>query len=250
MFISPLNISPLAKKISGFFSIANSFYGDGVNNYFSIPYADLGSYLNGSNLKFSISFFVKRDSVASEHSLLTNWGGVPQSFMTRFLATDQIDCTNRLSSANGNLRTVGTFTDTNTWYGITITFDYSQTVGNRGKIFVNGVDEAVLDTLKNGTDISTLSFYLMSRQFSNYFEGSLLQVFLTDDVMSLSEHQNWYNNGKPKDGQALFGSRTKWSFNPDNSGSTAQFSVLDSVNSITATSANMVDADKTTVTPY
>jgi len=36
----------------------------------------------------------------------------------------------------------------------------------------------------------------------------------------------------------------------EDSGSTAQFSVLDSTNSITATSVNMEDADKTTTTPY
>lgn len=250
MLISPLNISPLFKKDSGeAFSIANSFLLDGVNEKITIPNADLVNILSGSSKKFSIFLVVKRGATGVEHNLLSAFGSTV-SMMTRFNGSDQLNILLR-DSGNKNATTSGTFTDTSGWYAITISYDSSQSLGSRAKILVNESDEALsTDTLTTNIETTTDDYNIGSRATSMYFNGNIAYVGVRNQPTTLAEHIIWYNSGKPLDIRTQFGSNGVYLMNPDDSGSTAPFSIVDSINGITATSVNLEDGDKTTTTPY
>jgi hypothetical protein len=255
MLLSPLRyINPISGNRGGSaaFSISKSFYLDGVDEYFTIPNADLSGVLQGvvqASFNFTFKF--------SDDNNFTLWGnglvdrgifiGYAQS--ANFL---QIYYYNQISQIR-YLRFPSSAFVVNDWNNATFTID-TTTVSNI-KLFVDGVEISPIASqgLTNNEEVLTTSDdFTIGLSIAAYgnFGGYISQISVIDRVISLSEHQNWYNNGTPKNPQQLFGSNCKFFFNPDNSGDTAQFSVVDSVNSITATSVNMEDADKTTETPY
>ena len=81
----------------------------------------------------------------------------------------------------------------------------------------------------------------MEQSQQHRFDGHINQEFFINRTITIDEHIEWYNKGNILNPQDVFGNDCVWFFNPANSGSTAQFSVVDAVNSITATSFNMVD---------
>jgi hypothetical protein len=134
----------------------------------------------------------------------------------------------------------------NQWNFATFVYDKTQNEGNRGKFFVNGVDVGTdSDDLTNVEDTKT-NLYEVARGLDGLFNSASV----INRVITLAEHQDYYNNGEPKDPQALFGSDCKLFLNPDNSGNTAPFTITDSINGFSATSINMQDIDKTTNNPY
>jgi len=230
------------------FKINSSFLFDGVNESFSIPNAALLSLLSGSTCKFSISAMVYLNA-AGVNTIIGNWISPNQSF-TIYIHTDgRLFFTQRSSATTKNCTSVETLA-TSAWHFITVNFDYSKSLGLRGEIFANGVQFTTSDNLGAVVDTPTTYYKIGTYNNSNFLNGNLVLISINNLPMTLSEHINFYNNGKPKNPQILFGANCKYFFNPDNSGSTAQFTVTDSVNSITATSVNLEDSDKTTTTPY
>jgi hypothetical protein len=253
MLLSPLRyINPISGNRGGSaFSIAKSFYLDGVDEYFTIPNADLSSVLQGVvQASFNFTFKFTND----DNFTLWGNGNINRGIFIGYAQSSnfiQMYYYNEFSQAKYIRFPSSAFT-VNAWNNATFTID-TTTVSNN-KLFVNGAEISPdTSTLISSQEVLTtaddFSIGLSIAGFGNY-DGYINQISVIDRVISLSEHQSWYNNGKPKDPQALFGANCKYFFNPDNSGDTAQFSVVDSVNSITATSVNMVDADKTPITPY
>ena len=116
---------------------------------------------------------------------------------------------------------------------------------------MNGVAQTYsVNTISNTIQASNDTWKIGVQGTSNYYNGYIQSLSVVNTVLSLDDHINYYNNGKPKNPQMLFGANCKYFFNPDNSNDTAQFAVTDRINSITATSINMENADLTTVTPY
>lgn len=237
---------------TGIFKILRSFLLDGVNEYFTIPNAAFSSILFGTNKKFSITTLVKRVSIGTNQGIFgLKIGG--EEFFIRFDTANTISFKADSGGVLKQARTTLALDSTIIWYFITISYDGTQSLGSRVNFFSNGVSLAkATDNLDSTIDnIATNPFNLgQQRGGINELNAYQNMFFITDTAMSLADHITMLNSGEPLNPQTFFGSNCKFFFNPDNSGSTAQFSVLDSVNSITATSFNLEDADKTTTTPY
>jgi len=248
MLLSPLRyINPISGNRGGSsaFSIAKSFYFDGVNEYFTIPQADLSSYLSGSGKSFTINLLVKPFLGSVDYLFANN----DFSFALRVDASNRLQLIGRDGAFNYALST-DTLTN-GVWQLLTLTYNSSLTLGNRAEMYVNGtILTKSIDTLGVNIDSPTLDYQIGAKNSTEVFYGYINSFSVLDIPLSQSQITQLYNNGKPKNPQDLFGADCKYFFNPDNSGDTAQFSVVDSVNSITATSVNMEDADKTTETPY
>ena len=237
----------LKDSISSSFIVASSFLLDGVNEGFYTTDIPKFEALLSGDVGFTMTFSFKRGAIGTDQALFGDHGS---RFMIRI-----IGLTNRLQvdldDGTTQAKSVGStaITSTTEWQTAVITFNYANPLGSRTGIYLNGVDEAPVDattkSLMNGSNI-----YIGLRSGVNYWNGNMGQVSIIDRVLTPSEISNWHNSGQPKDPQALFGNDTKYFFNPDNSGSTAEFTVLDSVNDITMVSFNLEDQDKTNQTPY
>ena len=248
MLLSPLRyINPLNCNRGGSaaFSIAKSFYLDGVDECFTIPQADLSTYLSGSGKSFTINILVKPFLGSVDYLFANN----DFSFAIRVDASNKLQLICRDGGFNSSLSS-DTLTD-GVWQLLTLTYNSSLTLGNRAQMYI---DSTILtksnDILGSNIDSPTLDYQIGAKNSVAGLYGYINSFSVLDIALSQSQITELYNNGKPKDAQALFGSNCIFFFNADNSGDTAQFSVVDSVNSITATSINMEDADKTTETPY
>jgi hypothetical protein len=233
--------------VGGAFSIDHSFLLDGVNEYFTIPKAQLDSVITGSNKIFTHSFtFYKTDDL----QLNTLFGSDNALFY-------RIDTANKLTINfhNGTVSKTVTWSDvfaTATWYTIDVVYDYSLTLGNRTEMYINGVLATKLTDNADTIIGSPTTYFYIGRYSSTsfMFTGSINQIGLTDTALNQTQITEKYNSGKPLNPQTLYEANNKWFFNPDNGGTTAQFPVVDSINSVTATSVNLEDSDLTTTTPY
>ena len=229
------------------FSIANSFLLDGLNKYFVIPSIDLASYLQGS-VDFTLLFCYKRSSTGSLQALCGSAGG-------KFIVWHSLANTIEVYFNNGTQTAVkGTavLNSTTGFYTLAVTYKNSNPIGSRGGIYVDSVLGVASDNVQDNTSLSTGTFKIGTRSGGvNFFNGYLAQPFsLINRALTQSEINNWHNGGKPKNPQTLFGADCKAFYNPDTSGGTAQFVMTDSINSTSATSVNLVNTDKTTITPY
>jgi hypothetical protein len=243
MFIGQ-GITPFKSQsgaVSGF-SIENSFLLDGAGEYFTIPNASLSGTLSGSNKQWSIDTLVKRGAIGSIDAIFCGWNTSQLSLRIRFLASSTIQIST-IDTITKTAVTTETYTDTSGWYYITISYDYSQSLGSRMKVFVNGVAATMAsDATTTNIDTTTTAYEIGSQNTgSNSFQGNQSLFDVRDEPTTLAQHITRYNGGKPTIGGI-------YQFNPDNSGSTAQFTVVNQ--GITATSVNLEDADKTTTTPY
>lgn len=225
------------------FSIAKSFYFDGLAQYFSIPQADLSTYLSGSGKSFSINFLIKPFLGAVDYLFANN----DFSFAIRVDASNKLQFIGRdgafLSALSNESLTNGV------WQFVTVTYNSSLTLGNRVEIYVNGtILTKSIDTLDANIDSPTLDYQIGAKNSTEGFYGYINSFSVLDIALSQSQITQLYNNGKPKDPQQLFGVNCVYNFNPDNSGDTSPFTVTNQ--GITATSINMTDANKTPITPY
>jgi len=229
------------------FSIASSFLLDGVNEGFYTTDIPKFEALLSGDVEFSMTFSFRRGSLGTDQAL---FGDNSSRFMIRI-----IGLTNRLQvdfdDGTTQGKSVGStaIISTTEWQTAVITFNYANPLGSRTGIYLNGVDETPVD-LTTKSMMTGSNVYIGLRSGVNYWNGNMGQVSIIDRVLTPSEISNWHNSGKPKDPQALFGNDTKYFFNPDNSGSTAEFTVLDSFNDITMISFNLEDQDKTNQNPY
>lgn len=249
MLLSPLRyINPISGNRGGSsaFSIAKSFYLDGVDEAFVVDANDINSYISGTNKQFSLSFVLKRTEINSFNHFFGE--DISNGIIVRFNSTNDISLL-IYNVGYTSMVTTSTFADTTDFYFINIVYD--GVTPSNSKIYVNAVDEVLTsNTLGSVIQNGTSNYLIGGRNAADYFNGYYNSFSVIDRLLTPTEVTDYYNNGKPKNPQALFGANCKYFFNADNSGDTAQFTVTDSVNSINATSVNMEDADKTTVTPY
>jgi len=231
------------------FSNSYSFLLDGVNEYLDIPNADLSGILQG-NVQKSITFVFYYTGGAYP-ALWSNGATVNNRGMYFGLNDSTGLVFMQYHNTGGSLKTLsstGAFVLINTWNVLTFNIDTT----NGSTVMLNGVDATGTDdTTGNNVKANSDDFSIGKGGVAglNYFMGYMNQVSI-NKILTLSEHTDLYNGLKPKNPQALFGVDNHLFFNPDNSGSTAQFSVLDSVNGITATSVNLEDSDKAVFNPY
>ena len=242
------NSGGLSNYFGNQFSIAKSFYLDGVDEYFRTPKANLSAYLNGADKEWTYITTIKRVKISAVQEI---FGDSESKLFLSFQTNNRIQLRLR-NSVDGDTfcNTTATFPNTKDFYTIAFRFKGSNSLGNRVSIFVNGVEFAVTDAVASYHDNPTNYYMVGSRgggtDFGNYYQSQ----FSLNDYLTDAEILNHYNNGKPKDANALFGARNYMFINPDNSDDTAQFTLTDAINSITWSSINMEDEDKTPLTPY
>lgn len=254
MFISPLNISPLSKKGGEQFSIEHSFLLDGVNECFEAD--DVIPIVSGLSVG-TVGIMVNPLDVSTV-STVFNFGEntTMDWFQIRVVSSGKIDV--QCAEAFTNrwvLRTDDIVLSNGVWTKIDVVHD-----GVSPVIYVDGV--AVDFTFTFSADVTAwfadltlidncrLGCAKTRPATTSFFNGNLSLSSVLSIPLSAAQIASDYNGGKPVNRQQKYGSNCKMLFNPDNSGSTAQFIVSDTINSIDATSLNLEDPDKTTLTPY
>lgn len=238
------------------FSIDKSFYFDGVDEYFS---ADSLVANVSSDTVGTLSVMVKHTQVIPSLSAIICGFGDADAY-TQLNINQQTNGKVRASLSYIGVTRWSVDTDNaidlTSWTKIDVVQNGTQPV-----IYINGVAVAqtftvvvdktfFLDRMLN-IDTFTIGGLIYNSSPVYRFDGYISQVSYLNTNLSQAQITELYNNGNPKNPQQLFGSNCKFFFNPDNrTGDTAQFSVVDSVNSITATSSNMEDADLSPLTPY
>ena len=244
MFISPLKISTLARKGGSIFSITNSFLLDGVNEGFGIPNADISPHITGTNTKFTFLLNMYLPSLGVNEGVFAVTGGAYDVLILKnsdnkfYIYCKDLGVTKQLISSNV-ISSIG-------WITAAIVIDL--TTPSNSDIFINELQGTSSNTLTNNITASATDYRL---GFGNgaYGNFNLCQFGLLNDTITFAEFTNWKNGGKPKSITDTFPTKLVRDWNADNSNDTAQFTWTDTQGSI-ATSINMEDADKTTVTPY
>ena len=213
--ITGLMAGKFGSYLMGGFQSLCSFLFDGVDDYFTINNSELVGVMN-SNTSFSYTGVIKRNSVGGVNSqtLIGNWGGTG-GFTLRFEpgSTLKVFAYNS-AAAIKTAATTNAFTSTSDWYFITFVYDPTQALGSRAIFYVNGVNEA---TSSDDLDVSILAteFDFTTSQngieFGNYAMNSFSVI---NKALTLSEHQDYYNNGAPKDAKKLFPANTVYSWIP------------------------------------
>ena len=228
------------------FTIDHSFLFDGVNETMTIPNAQIDNTIFGgaTGRTYSINTLFKSNSSSGWQMLFGLFSGTNRTFVLRRRPTGEIE----LILATKKLISTETFLDTD-WHMLTVVVDSDNSISN-SYIMMDGVK------LTNGTNtvtgVSTLytNDYIIGTFGGAYANINLSFLSVTDRLQTEFESLDLYNSGQPKDPQLLFGSNCVALINADNSGSTAQFAITDSVNSVSASTVNMEDTDKTITTPY
>jgi len=117
--------------------------------------------------------------------------------------------------------------------------------------FAIGTDKTAWFNNATGLDNGSVATRRQNNSVDNYFDGYNNQVsFLNNDITN-SEFLDWHNSGKPKSAYSLFPTKTVYVYNPDESvWNGSNWITTDAISGIVATSVNMLEIDKTTVTPY
>ena len=239
------------------FSNVNSFIFDGIDEYF------LGdsnySQLDGQN-KATFSAWIKPTA--------TNLLGV---ILHAPRNTSIGDCQFQILIDNGNrlrfnIQNTGTYIFSNTgvftadsWAHILVCYDGSVSAPSnspqRGQIFINGIDQtSVINLNTSSFNTSTGSLYISehSQGFWNPFSGNIDEVAIWSGTDLRNDVATIYNGGVANDlNNNGLTAPTTWFRMGDNNASWngSIWSMSDVVNSYSVTSANMLEANKTTDVP-
>jgi hypothetical protein len=247
MLLSPLRyINPISGNRGGSaaFSIAKSFYLDGVNEGFNIPNADISPYITGTNTKFTFLLNMYLPSLGVLEGVFSVTGGTYDVLILKnsdnkfYFYCKDLGVTKLMVSSNV-ISSIG-------WLTVAIVIDLA--TPSNSDIFINELQGTSSNTLTNNITASAIGYRL---GYGNGFYGefNLCQFGLLNDTITFAEFTNWKNGGKPKSITDTFPTKVVRDWNADNSNDTAQFTWTDTQGSV-ATSINMEDADKTTLTPY
>jgi hypothetical protein len=238
-------------KVGSSFSNLNSFSFDGIDDFFSgdTTYTQLNT-----SQHFTISFWIKYvggGSPSGGAKNLFQFSG--DSYINAYLRDEASG--NYLdfsvgSTANYVRSAVGSITD-NTWHHICWTYDGTQTRFNRYNLFIDAVQSISSDNGTTITSIATFPDFFIGKPFEpNTFmdEFSIFNQTLTSTQVS-----EIYNSGVPNSLTNLptAPSPVTWFRMGDDNASWdgSNWSMSDVVNSYSVTSANMLEANKTTDVP-
>lgn len=230
------------------YSVLHSFLFDGTDKHFdSIDHEKINPTTTGTSKSYTYLLSIKRNDILNSIAY-GNYNGSNFSTKLQFNG-GEIQYINMDSGVSKVLSTNSSFTSITDWYHIAYVID-GESVSN-SRIYVNGVDETLTNTLTYNSDAIGNAYHIgdsgdKTLHANIYFSG----ISLINNALTSTQVSEWYNNGKPLNPSVLHDSNCVMNLNADNSGDTAQFTITDSVNSITATSNNMETVDKTTETPY
>lgn len=234
---------------TGDFSINHSFLTDGVNESFnSIDYTKINPYIEGSGKSFTFLLSLRRQGSTAAYTIpFGNYNGSNFTALIEF-GSSKVALILQ-DTINKQIQTSNVYGSTTNWYHFA--FIVNGITPANSDLLVNNVSDVGVNTLTGNVSTRNTNYQFGASGNSDFYSNNYLsQISLINKAISGAEATSWYNDGKPKNPQTLFGSNCKMFLSADNSGDNAQFTMTDSANGITTTSANMEDADKTTVTPY
>ena len=230
------------------FKINWSFLFDGVSEYFTIPNAALNDLFKSSNdFTLITAFKITNLPTSGNYGLVSNNSGGAFTMSLYYNTTKRL-ILQTFFAGYPSIQT-SAFITANTWYFLVAVIDKTTPANN--KMYINGVNDVNSNSLGTFGN-NTYDYVLAARNQGGgqYLDGNMGYVAVINRTLSNSEADDIYNSGKPLNPISRFGVDCKYFFNPNNSGSTAQFSVVDSKHSITAVSTNLEDADKVNDTMY
>lgn len=232
------------------FKINHSFLLDGVYGYFTVPNASIINLVNLGN-NFTFFALVKITTLGINQSIISNQ--INSNGLRTFMFDIMTDNTIRIRSYT-SVFTVMNASGTVSlgWNLIGCAID--KTTQTNSKIYINNnISPTTDNTLGSTFNVNGGDFNFgvwNSISLANPFNGNYQMMGIVNRKVELVEWQEFYNLGKLKNPLTIFGADLKMNLNADNSGNTAQFTITDAVNSISANSVNLEDADKTTTTAY
>lgn len=239
------------------FSIRNSFLLDGSNEYFNID--DALTPIASDQYGTWLGVIKPIDATPAGTEILISFSDTSANENLQLYITSdgKLNIFYRIAGVSKFLISTdaAAFTD-NTWASFAIVQDRVLPV-----LYVDGVAPAQSTIISGNTTVwispgtGLDNGRIGCRQYNGganemFFNGYINQIALLNDDLSAAQVLDWHNSLKPKNAQAEFSSITAFMFNPDSSGNTAEFTVTDSINSITAVSVNFEDADKQPINPY
>ena len=233
------------------FSNSNSFSFDGVDEYFlgTNTYTEL----DGQN-NYTFSFWIKPTKNNNRMIFSIGNGQKDQRFQQFFAYVDTSD---RIvmyhTSVSFLLRSQTSSVTQNVWQHILICRDHNEAIGQKGKIFTNGVDRTGVDNTRywvNTTNATTglcigehTNGYL-SPFLGNIDEFAIWKIDLRNDAATI------YNNGVPNDLNELATVPTTWHRMGEDAVWNGSIWAMTDVNGgYISDSVNMVEANRTTDVP-
>tara|TARA_R100001594_G_scaffold27024_1_gene51756 strand:- start:1352 stop:3409 length:2058 start_codon:yes stop_codon:yes gene_type:complete len=189
------------------YDVANSVkFNDGDSSY--LTRANAGS--DGTTDTWTMSMWVKRSTLGTNQFLFIAYTSGNLQVSLRFNTDDQLyffqeDHPNH----NGRLlmTTERVFRDTSAWYHIVVQYDSTQSTNtNRGKIFINGVQETAFDGSNTWPDqnfdsemtsASTTIYIGRESGDSMYFDGYMAEVVLLDGTAATPTSFGEYDSNSP-----------------------------------------------------
>lgn len=233
-----------------------SFLLDGVNESISVPYNGFSPYLRG-NVQFTHLFSVRHNdgyNTAGHQPIISHYGlgSSDQSINIRFQSTSgRLQMVQVSGSTSLNAYSTETFTSSSEWLHGAVTYDYTETTGNRTNMYVNGNALTVTDDLSDYfNDNGSTRGYEIGRYYTfGYFDGYINGLAIINRPITESEYIKWYNNGYPLNPEHIFGNDCVWSFKPDNTEpwTGTRYDIVNQ--GITAATINMEQTDLTNIAP-
>lgn len=231
------------------FPNVNSFNFDGVDE--SIQSDAVMSTFDSSK-KFSLSVWVKPTSHATTlRNVICNYrGGTASNFQWRLFLYEgnriEFQIENTIKYLRGDITAI-TY---GAWNHILVCMDTNLSTGNRGIMYVNGVDVTTLDNLPlNGTLLTATDRMEIADYAPQYspFLGLIDEVALwADDVRA--EVDDIYNGGETVDFNQITTTPDHW-YSFDDATWGTDYSVPDKIGSADLTTVNMEEADLVTDIP-
>lgn len=169
-----------------------SFLFDGISDYME---TDSNYTMLDNSLYFTISLWVKLNNTSTAQRLLFLVGG--RRIFIYVTASGKVDCSIR--SSTYNIQSNSGAVPLNTWTNITWTYDGTLTRYNRYQLYVNGVSNV---SANNGYTATILPFTapLNVGVVSNrYLNANINELSFWNVVLSSTQAQEIYNNGKAND---------------------------------------------------
>lgn len=172
---------------------------NGVNQYLLMSDANFGSY---NRAMFSFSTWFKRAGVGATIGLISHGSGANKSWEIRFTAADkiQISTNSAASTADGNLITTATYSDTASYHHLLFRFDSANaTAGDRMRLWIDGSEVTTFDTDTNPTTSvydTPDDVYVGALGGSNTFNGLIYQATIFSGV--LPSISSLYNAGSKR----------------------------------------------------
>jgi hypothetical protein len=202
----PLILGTNSIKDTGY-DVDNSVkFDDGSSSY--LTRTNAGS--DGTPDTWTMSMWVKRSTLGTNQFLFIGYTSGNLQVSLRFNTSDQLYFFQEDHPAhNGRLlmTTARKFRDCSSWYHIVVQYDSTQSTNtNRGKIFINGVQETTFDGSNTWPDqnfdsemtsASTTIYIGRESGDSMYFDGYMAEVVLLDGTAATPTSFGEYDEDSP-----------------------------------------------------